>query len=206
MTGPPLSPIEIDGNDASVSPDRRRRRLIVGTFGLILALMCLGTAVAFVLSLGSASPAIRTPLPSGPSASASICNTFFGTPRAVAKEFGVASVTRSPITLFNHGHQYTAPVESQWGAATCLYRGPGPVTNGGGNDGLYLTVSVNQQVAIGPMGSFAQGAAASDVVFADAASADPHMRISQANRGWLNAAASKAELPGCRSRAPCSEP
>jgi hypothetical protein len=115
-------------------------------------------------------------------------------------------VTRSPITFLNHGHQYTAPVESQWGFITCLYRRHGLAANRIGNYGLYLTVSVYQYGAAGPMGVFAEGVAPSDVVFADAVSWDPHVHISQATRGWLNAAASKAELPGCRSGAPCSEP
>jgi hypothetical protein len=74
-----------------------RRRSWLGMVGLLI-----GVGAAPVASTGAqANTAIARhpiPLPSGSNASTSLCQDYFGSPSAIAKEFRVPTLVRTRIT------------------------------------------------------------------------------------------------------------
>ena len=202
MTGPPLSQIEIDNDRSSDRGGLRHKRLAMGIIGLVVALMSLGTALALVLAPGTAAPAPLTPLPTGPNAPTSLCTTFFGTSRAIAKEFGAAA----SLAL---GSEPSGGVQSGDGWLECGYGLP-PRTKSGlpQAGGLMLTVSAgNGPGGSRPCGGVTEADAHDQTTYAaEIGLSCGEVHISHANERWLKVVAEKAELPGCRSGEPCSRP
>jgi hypothetical protein len=198
VTGPPLSPIEIE--DDLSGGGRRHKRLVVGVVGLVVALMSLGTALALVLTPGTAAPAPLTPLPTGPNAPASLCTAFFGTSRAIAYEFGAP-----PSLAF--GSETSGGVQSGDGWLECGYGLPPRSKSGLPAGGLTLTVgSGNGLGGSNPCGVIEADAHDQTTYAAEIGWSCGEVHVSQANEPGLKVVAMKAELPGCRSRAPCSRP
>jgi hypothetical protein len=169
-----------------------RRRLWLGVVGLLI-----GVGAAPVAGTGAqastATARHAIPLPSGSNASTSLCKSYFGSPSAIAKEFGVPTLVRTKITSYSDGQKYVSQVVSGPGMLTCAYVRPGTV-----RIPLNLGLSTQDPTLLAQGACCIIDARAGKVfAYAESASGTSRFQVSVSARlePWLRAAAARAVPP-----------
>lgn len=166
----------------------------LGLIGLVIvatALFASGGGQA-----GAANAGYPIPLPSGPGASPSLCETYFGSPATIAKEFGVKSLIPTKITDYSNDQKYVGRALSFRGSLTCAYRRLGPKgdhSHSSADAPLNLELSTDNDESIS--GVCCMAFAQAGKVFAYVETGNPTIQIPENVRPWLHMAATRAVPP-----------
>jgi hypothetical protein len=170
-----------------------RRRSWLGVVGLLIGV---GAALVAITGAQASTATARhpIPLPSGPNASTSLCESYFGPPSTIAKEFGVPTLVRTRVTSYSDGQKHVSQVDSGPGMLACDYVRPGTGRNHTSESApLWLELTTQNRTAVS--GACCTVYARAGKVFAYAESGNPTMHISAKQQPWLRAAAARAAPP-----------